>query len=173
MPAGHEADQVADPLSRDPRPHLCRRHRADFAAVNALQAQYKLTPLSAYGKPLHLRGTAGGPESRLQHDRQAATGHRRNGHVEAYFNMLAQADGRRGAAGAGGRADRRAHGEDRYRSRPAVRNRQARPGRAGGVARTSARPPRRRSSPSRANLGSSANGWPFPKRPGHLRHRTT
>ena len=36
----------------------------DYKAVNALQAQYKITPLSAWGKPFTLQGAAGRSESR-------------------------------------------------------------------------------------------------------------
>ena len=31
----------------------------DYKAVNALQAQYKITPLSRLGQAVHLRGAAG------------------------------------------------------------------------------------------------------------------
>ena len=40
----------------------------DYKAVNALQAQYKITPLSAWGKPYTPVGAAGKPQSGLQHD---------------------------------------------------------------------------------------------------------
>ena len=50
---------------------------ADYKAVNALQAQYKITPLSAWGKPFTYTAPPVDPESGLQHDRQAADRHPR------------------------------------------------------------------------------------------------
>ena len=51
----------------------------DYKAVNELQAQYKLTPLSAWGKPYAPVSAGGEPEPGLQHDRQAAGSHSRHG----------------------------------------------------------------------------------------------
>ena len=93
----------------------------DYKAVNALQAQYKITPLSAWGKPLHARGAAGGPEPGLQHDRQAAGGHPRHGNG-GIFQPDGQADVRGRAAGGGGCADARAAWR-RSASCPASRSR--------------------------------------------------
>ena len=47
----------------------------DYEAVNALQAQYKIVPLSAYGKSLALpHASPVNPNPGFQHDRQAAVG---------------------------------------------------------------------------------------------------
>ena len=43
----------------------------DYAAVNALQAQYKIVPLSAYGKSYNYQTPPVESEPGLQHDRQA------------------------------------------------------------------------------------------------------
>ena len=61
----------------------------DYKAVNALQAQYKIVPLSAYGKPYTYQGAAGESESGLQHDGHAAEGYQRDG----YLHLL-QHDGK-------------------------------------------------------------------------------
>ena len=88
----------------------------DYKAVNALQAQYKITPLSAWGKPYTPVAPPVNPNPGLQHDRQAAAGHSCHGNG-GLFQPHGQADGKRCAAGGGRCADARAHGEDRHRAR--------------------------------------------------------
>ena len=76
VPKGMTHIQLPDALHGDPRPHL----RADGTpedltkAVNALQAQYKVDAAVGLRQAVHVHGAAGRPESRLQHDRQAAGG---------------------------------------------------------------------------------------------------
>jgi hypothetical protein len=59
----------------------------DYAAVNALQAQLKLTPLSQWGKPFTPKAPAVESEPRLQHDRQAPAGDSRDG-TAPYFTLM-------------------------------------------------------------------------------------
>ena len=105
---------------------------ADYKAVNALQAQYKITPLSAWGKPYTFVAPPVNPNPGFQHDRQAADGHSRHGN-----GRLLQSHGQaHGCCSPSGRvrcADARKHGEDRHRSRQAVRDEQARSSRTGSA----------------------------------------
>ena len=54
-------------------PHLCRMaHKQDYTAVNKLQAQYKITPLSAWGKPYTYQAPPVNAHPGLQHDGETA-----------------------------------------------------------------------------------------------------
>ena len=65
----------------------------DYKTVNALQAQYKITPLSAWGKPYTPVAPPVNPNPGLQHDRQPAGGHSRYGNG-GLFQPHGQADGK-------------------------------------------------------------------------------
>ena len=55
----HEADQIATRYMVILGRTYADGTEQDYKAVNALQAQYKIVPLSAYGKPYTYTGTAG------------------------------------------------------------------------------------------------------------------
>ncbi len=120
---------------------------------------------------LQIRRPAGRSQSRLQHDRQAAGGHRCDGHL-GLFQHDDAADGlRHRPAGRRGRADHRAPCQDRHRARPEVRHHQALAGRPGGAQGCRQGGLRPRSSPRRAASGTLQNGWRIPGRGRHLWHR--
>lgn len=103
---------------------------ADYKAANALQAQYKITPLAAWGKLVHAEGAAGQREPRHLDDRRAA-GRDPGDEHRGLLQLAEQAHVRRLAglcsrcAGAGELR------QDRLRAVQAVRDGQARPGGAG------------------------------------------
>ena len=79
---------------------------ADYKAVNALQAQYKITPLSAWGKPFTYQAPPVDPNPGFSmtdkpQDVILAMG------TEGYFDLMARLMGERRAAGRGRCADAR------------------------------------------------------------------
>src|SRR5215203_6122202 len=109
---------------------------ADYAAVNALQEQYKLVPLSSFGKPFTFQAPPVDPNpgfSMTDKPQAVILGMA----AEDYFNRLARlmADG--GPAGAGGWADAGPHGAHRHGPRSALGCREAQPRRARVIARPS------------------------------------
>ena len=59
----------------------------DYAAVNALQAKYRIVPLRAYDKPYTYEMPPVNPKPGIQHDRQAAVGDL-DMDTSTYFNMM-------------------------------------------------------------------------------------
>lgn len=102
----------------------------DYAAVNALQAQYKIVPLSAYGKPYAYQMSPVNPNPGISMTRQSAVGDPRHGYLHLFQHDGAP-DGRRGSSCARRRANVGPHGQDRSRSRTTVRHGKARSGDAG------------------------------------------
>ena len=90
---------------------------ADYAAVNAIQAQYKLTPLSCVGQTLRAATRRG--KSRLGHEGPGARSGRFDGRRKL-FSAARRADENQ-PAGGGGCPHGRRDGEDRDRSRPGFR----------------------------------------------------
>ena len=102
----------------------------DYEAVNALQAQYKIVPLSAYGKPYTYQAPPVNPNPgfSMTDEPQSVI---LDMDTSDLFQHDGEADGRRCPSGGGRRADAGPHGQDRSRSRAAVRHGKARSGRAG------------------------------------------
>ena len=162
----HEADQVADHatcviLGRT----YADGTEEDYKAVNALQAQYKLVPLSAYGKPYTYMAPPVDPNPGFSMtDKPQAVIDAMD--TSAYFNMMARLMGGCCAARGGRRADRREDGQDRPRARQAVRHGQARSGGAGRAEGHAARRRPRRSSPEADIRHEASTAGSFPPRPG-------
>ena len=84
--AGRQGIQIANQHGVDPRPHYCTGTPEDYEAVHAIQDEYKLVPLSAYGKPYTP------PEGKVDPsiDMKTPVRDQVNGlTAEAYFSLLA------------------------------------------------------------------------------------
>jgi hypothetical protein len=98
----------------------CTGTPQDYAAVHALQDQYKLVPLSAYGKPY--TPPLGNVDPSID-EKTPVRDQVNNLDISAYFNLLAKLMKGQSADG-GRRADGRQNGKDRARSGAALRRQQ-------------------------------------------------
>ena len=122
-----------------------------------LQAQYKITPLSAWGKPYTPVAPPVNPNPGFSMTDKPQPVILAMG-TEGYFNLMAKLMGGRCASGGGGCADDRAHGQDRHRTGQTVRDEQARSGRAGGTEGHPANSPEEDRSQQKS-MGAIVNGW--------------
>ena len=88
----------------------------DYKTVNALQSQYKITPLSAWGKPYTPEAPPVNPNPGFSMTDKPQAVILAMG-TEGYFNLMAKLMGNVAPPAAGDCADACAHGEDRYRAR--------------------------------------------------------
>ena len=158
VPAGDEAFPIATRYMVILGRTYADGTEQDYKAVNALQAQYKITPLSAWGKPYTPVAPPVNPNPGFSMTDKPQAVILAMG-TEGYFNLMAKLMGGDCTAGGGRCADARAHGEDRHRARQAVRNEQARSRCAGGIEGHSADRSEENRSQQGQSWARSSNGW--------------